>query len=322
MSSPGYIYVLINPSFNELVKIGKTQRELEERIKELSSATGVPTPFVLAYKAYFQDCTKAEVFIHSKLIEKDYQVTDNREFFRAPLHEVIEIILIAREALEGTEPLSLDKNDESIVVVSPTLMVDDPSPIEPCQAFYELANDFYYGRDDTIEDHKEALKLYVKATNLGCIHAYLQIGNIYSVGKGVRKNYSKALDYFKEGVQKGDHRCWAEMALLFSTLNKYENMRKCWNKYFESEHYQLDITYGDSIHNKIFYATHYLIKILPLTKKKYLNFEIEHKDKLYPIREEMIEQLNKVIDKGSKFMPPAFIKEYYMSVLKEVEGWN
>ena len=43
MSNSGYIYVLINNSMENLVKVGKTSRDAESRAKELSSVTGVPT---------------------------------------------------------------------------------------------------------------------------------------------------------------------------------------------------------------------------------------------------------------------------------------
>ena len=44
-TSKGYVYVLINSSMPNLVKIGKTTKDPNERVKELSSATGVATPF-------------------------------------------------------------------------------------------------------------------------------------------------------------------------------------------------------------------------------------------------------------------------------------
>ena len=89
----GYIYVLANSSMPELVKIGKTRRHPVGRAQELSGATGVPTPFIVVYEMAVTDCDQAEVFIHSVLARKGYRVSDNREFFRAPIPEVIEAIL-------------------------------------------------------------------------------------------------------------------------------------------------------------------------------------------------------------------------------------
>lgn len=91
-SSFGYIYVMVNPSLPNLVKIGKTTREPNERAKELSSATGVPTPFILVYYKPFKDCHFAELVIHNYLKEKGVQVNDNREFFKVSTTYAIDII--------------------------------------------------------------------------------------------------------------------------------------------------------------------------------------------------------------------------------------
>ncbi len=40
--SPGYIYIISNPSMPGLVKIGRTSRDPQTRLRELNSATGVP----------------------------------------------------------------------------------------------------------------------------------------------------------------------------------------------------------------------------------------------------------------------------------------
>jgi hypothetical protein len=56
MSDSGHIYVLINPSIPGLVKIGKTTRDPESRAKELSQATGVATPFYVAFSIEVADC--------------------------------------------------------------------------------------------------------------------------------------------------------------------------------------------------------------------------------------------------------------------------
>ena len=84
MNDHGYVYVLMNPSMQNLVKIGKTVREPEERAKELSSTTGVPTPFVVVYNCYFKSCTEAESFVHSFLENKGFRVSTKREFFEYP----------------------------------------------------------------------------------------------------------------------------------------------------------------------------------------------------------------------------------------------
>jgi len=87
----GSIYILINPSLQkDYLKIGKTSRIAEERAHELSSATGVPTPFHVAYEARVSDCDRAERAIHKSL--ENYRVVGQREFFQLPLKVAIEIV--------------------------------------------------------------------------------------------------------------------------------------------------------------------------------------------------------------------------------------
>ena len=79
MSSQGYIYVLINPAMPGLLKIGLTTKTPEERVKELSNATGVPINFILIYKEFFQNCAAAEKAIHAHLEAQGYRFNKGRE---------------------------------------------------------------------------------------------------------------------------------------------------------------------------------------------------------------------------------------------------
>lgn len=45
----GYVYILENDSFKDLVKIGSTKYDGHKRARELSRSSGVPTPFRVAY---------------------------------------------------------------------------------------------------------------------------------------------------------------------------------------------------------------------------------------------------------------------------------
>jgi T5orf172 domain len=96
-ASGGYVYALLNSTMAGLVKIGKTEREPDERAKELSCGTGIPTPFVVAYAEWFQDCSAAEDYVHSLMEKKGFRVSQNREFFCAPLKAAIQAIMKAKE---------------------------------------------------------------------------------------------------------------------------------------------------------------------------------------------------------------------------------
>jgi len=95
MGEPGFVYVLINPSMPGLLKIGRTNRSTDERLRELN-VTAVPTPFVLAYESFFDDSALAEEFVHAYLEAKGHRVSQQREFFDAPLNLVVDAILTAR----------------------------------------------------------------------------------------------------------------------------------------------------------------------------------------------------------------------------------
>lgn len=101
-SNHGYVYVLSNPSMPGLLKIGMTRFNPSRRVHELSSATGVPTPFQLVYYREFHDCVAAEIEIHSLLASKGLRYNDQREFFTIDTVEAINILL------------SLDNNIEDI----------------------------------------------------------------------------------------------------------------------------------------------------------------------------------------------------------------
>ena len=82
----GYVYVLINASFPDLVKIGRTIKDPKIRAAELS-ATGTPDKFVVAHQVFVKNCVQLEQELHDLFSEKRH--SNNREFFRITVHEVI-----------------------------------------------------------------------------------------------------------------------------------------------------------------------------------------------------------------------------------------
>lgn len=85
-----YVYILTNPSFPNLLKIGSTTKAPEDRAKDLSKGTGVPQEFEVIW-AY--NCFKAEIVereVHKKL--KKYRVNNQREFFEIDLQTAINSI--------------------------------------------------------------------------------------------------------------------------------------------------------------------------------------------------------------------------------------
>jgi hypothetical protein len=84
-----YVYVLGNESMPGIVKIGYTDKDPKNRALEISSATGVPTPFKVLKEYAFATLSKAqkeERRLH--LIFEKHRVNTNREFFRLSVEQL------------------------------------------------------------------------------------------------------------------------------------------------------------------------------------------------------------------------------------------
>lgn len=88
--SYGFVYILGNPAFPGIYKIGMTERSPSLRCKELSGSTSVPSPFVLIAYYEFEDARLVEQETHRHLAE--YRVNDGREFFDVNLFSIVETI--------------------------------------------------------------------------------------------------------------------------------------------------------------------------------------------------------------------------------------
>jgi T5orf172 domain len=75
----GFIYVLLNPAFPHMVKIGRSSRQTRIRSKELSSATGVPLDFLVLYDVLVSDVETVESVLHRRF--ENQRVKRQKEFF-------------------------------------------------------------------------------------------------------------------------------------------------------------------------------------------------------------------------------------------------
>lgn len=91
MSRAGFVYVLTNPAIPGMVKVGMTQDSPRARAAALSSHTGVPSAFRVAWYAEVQDCAAVEGAVKRALDR--YRVNGRREFFSVTVPE-------ARQAIE------------------------------------------------------------------------------------------------------------------------------------------------------------------------------------------------------------------------------
>jgi len=303
MSDHGYVYVLMNPSMKGLVKIGKTEREPEERAKELSSTTGVPTPFVVAYENYFESCSEAEIFVHKHLGEKGYRVSEKREFFEIPIKVAIDTLIMASNhfgcfeekgnEIPATGPIPSEEARDAFHAYlgdaegKPEIKTESGK----WQEAIEKAEGFLYGLE---ENHEEALRCYLEAIKLGSTSAYSNVAGMFAEGQGVDRNINKALLFYMEGAKKGDEQCYFYMAALLFREERVDNAIKYWAKYFEQEVSSIDAGFAFS----------YICGSLE-TKK----YEVAHIDKLKIIVDDIILYANREIKGNEAYVGMASSEE-------------
>ena len=91
-SDGAFVYVLRCPAHSrDIYKVGHTDRDPEERARELSRVTSTPTPFLVVQAWAVSRGYEAEQAAHAAL--DGYRVDDRREFFRTDY-------AVLREALE------------------------------------------------------------------------------------------------------------------------------------------------------------------------------------------------------------------------------
>jgi len=88
-NTQGSVYILSNPAFSGLLKIGFTTKQTEERAKALYG-TGVPDKFTIEYEGDFSNARQIEKKVHQAL--NAYRYKPNREFFRCDLTTAINTI--------------------------------------------------------------------------------------------------------------------------------------------------------------------------------------------------------------------------------------
>lgn len=108
----GIVYVLKNPAFPHLIKIGVTLRdEVQVRMAELFS-TGVPLPFECVYAGKVKDAKKVERSLHQAFSPN--RINPSREFFDIDESQAIVILkLLDMEDVTPEINQELDKADES-----------------------------------------------------------------------------------------------------------------------------------------------------------------------------------------------------------------
>jgi hypothetical protein len=210
----GWVYVLVNSSVPGFVKVGRTTRPAVERAAELSTATGVATPFLVAFDQAFPDCAAAERAIHAELDRRGLRLAPNREFFRGPVSDIIRVILQAADAAPAAA--SADPGLSAAVLL-------------------QAGDRFLFGLGETLQDTGEALRCFRLAAARGCLQAFERVGRIYTgiyVQRRDRASRRRAMLPLKQGARRGNYYCYIHMAVIFAADRHTENFGKAWDLFF------------------------------------------------------------------------------------------
>ena len=88
----GIVYVLINPAFENYVKVGKTTN-LEQRLRSLDN-TSVPLPFRCVFAVEVDDENEVERLLHQAF--SDNRTRTTRKFFEVDAQRVIAAMKLTR----------------------------------------------------------------------------------------------------------------------------------------------------------------------------------------------------------------------------------
>ncbi len=124
--STGFVYCLTIPRMEGVVKIGYTQKTMEERLKALDN-TSVVEPMQIYYAGKVNNPKRVEALIHECF--KKCRIRANREFFEADPADVKRLIHIA-EAASMLETYTPTADEEEVDAPPPEDEEMTPAPAE------------------------------------------------------------------------------------------------------------------------------------------------------------------------------------------------
>lgn len=238
----GYLYILSNPTMAGLCKVGKTTRSPSSRAAELSSATGVASPFVLLYEQPVTDVDAAEIWAHQTMEARGWRHAGNREFFIAPLHEIVALVFQAASMVSldtGGQPASGSAGVQPVLNISGELENWDDYLTEG-QKLHLLGMETMMGAGGTLADRKRGFRLVCQAADLGQVGACVFVGSVLLEGaRDIPQDLPQAYRYLRAAVEAGDVASHALLAQVFGKNGQLVEATKHWQAYFTHTAQQL-----------------------------------------------------------------------------------
>ena len=317
MNDNGYVYVLMNPSLKNMVKIGKTTREPEERAKELSAATGVPTPFIVVYSCLFESCTEAESFVHTYLESNGFRVASNREFFEIPINIGIDAVIKAKEHFGEFIKDSNDKNKE---------ILD-----KPFEEYELIAKNYTHGENGYVQDIRKAIEYHNIAIKLGSTSSLKDLSDIYSgiiFESDIKPDYDKAIEYYNRYLEfKNSPHCYMSIVFCYFMKGFINNSLITLIKMFSEKRFNLTSVRDTSLF--LNFGRFYLKKDFDMVKVdfEYIISEsdavISHLKLLNELKETINEYCNKLENQYSNLLQEHSENDFIITnVNEEIEALN
>ena len=301
-NNKGYVYVMINPSYEGLVKIGKTTKDPEERAKELSSATGIATPFIVAYKRMFNDCHVAEKTIHKILTNKGVRVSNSREFFRLPISDAIDTIL-------NIADISTPTNDNEPTIINDSAEDEDPM-------YYTLAMNYYLGDNGFTKDYNKALDFFHKSVLaeekcedlIWCemSEIYEELGNIQLAIKYAEKDMQESISSGKDSF-KDLYAMYNRLFQLYIECGDESKAEEIFHLFFNGakelsdEDWMEHILDDGRIYKESENVAQYCVWMIePYIERDEYQIILEHREELYKLRREILKRIKESIIKYEK----------------------
>lgn len=143
----GDIYILVNPAFPSLVKIGYAD-DVTKRVKILNQNSGLPDPYHV-YATYTVKKRLEDMKLHKLIdsLDSNLRHAKNREFYEMSPEKAYEILAIIAE-INGNEDL-LHKNpfnDEYFESITKQQITSEPTTLnaKPVTIEFQKGNDRYY----------------------------------------------------------------------------------------------------------------------------------------------------------------------------------
>jgi len=95
-------------------------------------------------------------------------------------------------------------------------------------AIYTLGCDYAHGRYGLRQNTAKAMKLWLRAGELGCLEAYCNIGYAYNNGDGVERDANKAKYYWELAAMRGDARARHNLGLSEQIAGNTSRAMKHW----------------------------------------------------------------------------------------------